>query len=378
MSKRLNYRMHINKNKKPIKILYISNTPHIFGGAGRSLLSLIKYLPKDRFILHFASIYDGAFAKMIKELGVPFVHLSGLRLKNPFPFFISMLKLYLYLRKEKIDIVHVNRISEVIYAFYPAKLAGVPIIAHHRDMKFNRLDLFFTSKVDYNICISKWIKDHFVSHNCIVVHNGIELNTNIPITKNKFKRDLGLSNSDILIGIVGRISPIKGQECFLRAAEEVSNVNGKCHFLLLGGTGSDSDKKYLLKLKEMTSSFWMKDKVHFIDMVNDAREAIEALDISVVPSHREPFGRVIIESMAMKKPVIATSVGGPLDIVTKETGILVPPKDSHSLAKAMIELIKDKDKRIRMGLAGRKRVEEHFTIQHTVKKIMEFYSEILM
>ncbi len=100
-----------------------------------------------------------------------------------------------------------------------------------------------------------------------------------------------------------------------------------------------------------------------------------ACDIFVLPAPAEPFGLVIIEAMALGKPVIAAGAGGPLEIVADgETGLLFAPGNAESLAAAMKRLLADAPMRKRMGEAGRKRYEEMFTAQQMAEKMMEMYS----
>lgn len=101
---------------------------------------------------------------------------------------------------------------------------------------------------------------------------------------------------------------------------------------------------------------------------------MSALDILAFPSHEESFGLTLTEAMAMKLPVVATGNAGVLDIVLdNETGILVPQKDYQALANGILRLSRDKSIRKKFGEAGRKRVENMFSIQAVVEKLEEFY-----
>jgi len=95
-----------------------------------------------------------------------------------------------------------------------------------------------------------------------------------------------------------------------------------------------------------------------------------------MPSCRESFGRIIVESMACTKPVISTNVWGPTDIVTPETGFLVPADDPDALADAILGLLGSTELRSKMGLAGRKRAEEFFTMDVMIEKMYDLYEEI--
>jgi glycosyltransferase involved in cell wall biosynthesis len=118
--------------------------------------------------------------------------------------------------------------------------------------------------------------------------------------------------------------------------------------------------------------------VQFWGYRTDIPSILAQLDILVVPSLQEPFGKILIEGMAMKKPVIASSVGGiPEILVDGQTGILVPPADAGSLGRALRQLIDHRDMREKMGIEGRKRVESLFTIERNVHQTEHVYEELL-
>ena len=103
-----------------------------------------------------------------------------------------------------------------------------------------------------------------------------------------------------------------------------------------------------------------------------------SFDIFVLPSRSEGFGRVNLEAMAMGKPVISTNVGGiPEVVLDGVTGILVPPGNSKDLAHAIMRLLNDYELRESIGKQGRRRVEEHFTLQAHAQRIEEIYGEVL-
>ncbi|NIO21873.1 MAG: glycosyltransferase, partial [Candidatus Aenigmarchaeota archaeon] len=107
-------------------------------------------------------------------------------------------------------------------------------------------------------------------------------------------------------------------------------------------------------------------------------DILASFDIFVLPSRSEGFGRVNLEAMAMGKPVISTNVGGiPEVVLDGVTGILVPPGNSRELAHAIMKLLNDSELRESLGREGRRRVEEHFTLQAHVQRIQEIYAEIL-
>jgi glycosyltransferase involved in cell wall biosynthesis len=105
---------------------------------------------------------------------------------------------------------------------------------------------------------------------------------------------------------------------------------------------------------------------------------MESLDILVQPSLRETFGRVLIEAMASRKPAVVTRVGGmPEIVVNGETGLVVPPENPPALAAAVVSLLQDRARSQAMGEAGRRRVEEHFTLPERIRRLESIYSDVI-
>jgi glycosyltransferase involved in cell wall biosynthesis len=119
--------------------------------------------------------------------------------------------------------------------------------------------------------------------------------------------------------------------------------------------------------------------VRFWGFRKDIPEILAQVDILVVPSLQEPFGKIIIEAMAMKNPVIASRVGGiPEIIVDGQTGILVPPGNAEALRLALASLLENRAMREKMGIEGRKRVEQRFSIEKNVRQTEYIYERLLM
>jgi glycosyltransferase involved in cell wall biosynthesis len=122
----------------------------------------------------------------------------------------------------------------------------------------------------------------------------------------------------------------------------------------------------------------LNNNVYFLGKRTDVPTIISNLDVSVLSSINEGFSNVILESMAASKPVVATKVGGSPEMVTNGvTGYLVPPADSQSMANAIIKLLQNPDEAKTMGAAGRKIVQEKFTVEAMVKSYERLYVSLL-
>ena len=205
------------------------------------------------------------------------------------------------------------------------------------------------------------------------IYNGIDLGALDPsIVDGAVRQQLAVGKGAPLIGIVGRLAPVKDHATFLRAAALVLRRVSSAQFVLVGDGPLRAELKRLVHLLDIEPS------VHFLGNQTNMAEVIGALDLVVVSSTYEGCCNAILEGMAMAKPVVATAVGGNPELVSPgKTGVLVPPSDSAQLAEAIVKLIKDPQRAVAMGAAGRKRVEARFSLQRMVEETGRLYQHLL-
>jgi glycosyltransferase involved in cell wall biosynthesis len=175
-----------------------------------------------------------------------------------------------------------------------------------------------------------------------------------------------------LIGIVGRLDPIKGHGDFLVAASLILRKYPHVHFLI-GGDGELKDT-----LPEQVKKLGIEGQVKFLGHCNQVLEVISVCDIIVSASHSEGLSMVVAEAMAQGRPIVATAVGGvPELIVDQQSGILVPAKNPEKLAEAIVQLIENKDLQKELGKNALKRIKEKFLIQHSIDELSRIYQEVL-
>ncbi len=250
--------------------------------------------------------------------------------------------------------------------------------------KTDPLHRFLYRRLQGTFAISNYIKGSVINTCPVsedevhIVPPGISLDEFDPglYNKNAVRKELGISEDVILVGMAGRMSPGKGHEEFLRAAKRIVADSGSetnFRFIVVGGP-SYGESEQELKIKNLVSELGLDSVVQLMGFRKDVPRIMSALDILAFPSHEESFGLTLTEAMAMKLPVVASGNAGVLDIVVDNvTGILVPPKDYGALADGILKLAHDSSARKRFGEAGRKRVEEIFSIQAVVEKLEQFY-----
>ncbi len=201
-----------------------------------------------------------------------------------------------------------------------------------------------------------------------VVHDGTLLATQSEHARN---------SDPVQIGLIGRISPWKGQHIFLRAAGVVHKRFPNARFVIVGAALFGEDE-YDREVRNLPSLLGISEVVEFTGFRSDIAAVFANLDLVVHASTTgEPFGQVIIEGMAAGKAVVATKGGGVPEIVEDgATGILVPMGDVQAMAEAICRLLADPELARGMGKRGRKRVEDCFTVQLTARRVEAVYEEI--
>ena len=354
-------------------------------GAQLSWLLLLKYLDREKFNPICVIPESGSVYERIKELNVK-VEIIPLKLID-FPFFLGYLKtvwkMTKFIRRNRIDLVVCNNEMCNQFSLPAAWLNGIPVVCHLRALVrgiryFLGTFLYFPNVIIANsYATKKCYSPYFLKRqNIVVVHNGVDLNEFYPIDKNlSIRKKHEIDKDTFLIGVVSRINrDYKRQHHFLKAMAKISKLCHNVCAIIVGDTKIDKSDDYLKELKQMVDYLGLVNKVIFTGFVTDMRELYAALDLLVMPSKAEPFGRPLIEAMAMGIPVVATRAGGPEEIVEHEvTGFLVPPDDVESMSESIIRLVKDKNAVENMGKAGISRVETLFSIERNVKRTEDIY-----
>lgn len=191
------------------------------------------------------------------------------------------------------------------------------------------------------------------------------------------RRELGLPTDSFILAVIGRLDPQKGQEFFIRAIPQVLAHNAKAYFLIIGQE-TQGEEGYAKRLRDLVSQFGVQNVTRFLPHTNNVPHLLSAIDVLILPSISETFGYVLIEAMAMGKPVIATSAGGVPEIVTEgETGLLIPPRNSDALSKAILKLAGDQDNYMRISRAARNAAVERFDLQNQMIKLETILHEVL-
>jgi glycosyltransferase involved in cell wall biosynthesis len=303
--------------------------------------------------------------------------------------FFSLLRIF---RREKPHIIHTHTSKAGILGRWAAWFCRVPIIVHtpHGHVFWG---YFKSWQTRLFILLERWTakvttvivtltpqerEDHIrfrigPEEKITVIHSGVDLQTFQAdlYQPSETKVLLGIPPEMTVVGTVGRLTPVKGQEVLIRAASELIRRGEKIFLVLLG------DGELRRDLEELSLRLDIAEYVRFLGWQPEVARVMATFDIFCLPSRNEGMGKVLVEVMAMGKPIIASSVGGIPDIVRSgENGILVPVGDTAAWAEAIIRLCRDSEKRRRMGDAGMQ-MAPRYNSEEMIKRIDRMYGKLL-
>ncbi len=291
-----------------------------------------------------------------------------------------------YINKNKIDIVHLNNWPLLNDGgLFAAKKAGVPVVMHIRGMEYSsRLIGWLVNQADHVIAISDYIKNLICqlgieANKISVIPNAVDVDNFVRSAKesNPFRDEIGIDHKCKLIGMAGCLVDWKGHKIFLSACADVFKET-PAHGLVIGDTPNGAPA-YKIELQNYAKTLGISDRIHFVGHRRDIASAMDACDVMVHASTApEPFGRVIIEAMALGKPVVATAPGGPQEIIQDQVdGLLVPPSDPIAISKAIARYLYDNNFRREIERRAKEKVLERYNVQKYVDKVTSVYEKIL-
>lgn len=381
------------------KVLVVNHAVEL-GGAERVLLRLADHLLSRGFRLGLACPHDGPLAGEMRKRGVP-VHLGHpsrrlLRIRRrslgkgisvllyPLDFLVSAARLAFLVRREGYGLVFTNSVKADIYGSLAAKLAGRPVVWRFHDIPdrraFGRLNLFLIRLfsrlfADRVLTVSKASARAFrelglPEPKLRTVYNGLDLDEAAPPDPVRVREELGIPADAPLAAWVGRVVDWKGTDRFVEAASLVAERLPEARFLVVGDA-LFGERDYLEKLKDEVIQRGLDDRILFTGFRDDALRIIGASQLLVHSSLLpDPLPTVIVEAMALGRPVVAFRGGGVDEMVVPgETGHLVEPGDVEGLARAMERLLSRPEEAREMGQKGAERFRELFSVDSTYRVI---------
>jgi L-malate glycosyltransferase len=385
-----------------VRVIYANHTAEV-SGAERSLLALVGALPDT--VQPRLAAPRGRLSGDAERLGIPTTTITGttgsLRL-HPLhtpralaDMSAAALQVSRAARRHRTELVHANSIrAGIILAL--ARLSPAATVVHIRDClppspvtttTMRLIAATATTLVANSEYTARSVRAAAPGACLEVVHNPVDLERWDParIDRTRARAALGQAGErGLLLGVVAQLSPWKGQDTAIEALKLLREDEIDAHLLLIGSakfvaraTRFDNES-YVARLRKLVSDAGLDDRVSWLGEREDVPELVRALDVLLLPSWQEPFGRALIEAMALNVPVIATDVGGPAEIIEDgHEGYLVPPRKPEAWAQALRRFAEDPKRGREIGRAGRRRVEREFTLERHVGRMLDVYDQAI-
>ncbi|MBN2412328.1 glycosyltransferase [candidate division KSB1 bacterium] len=287
--------------------------------------------------------------------------------------------------REKIDLLHLHGYSSANFGRIAAREKGIPNIVHeHAILKIlphqYLADFLLRKMTDSAIGVSGAVKEflskgrHVPAELIKIVYNGVNLEKFQKCgqeTLANLRREFSLQKDNIIIGALTRLREEKGNEYLIRAMPAVIEKYPAVRLLIAG------DGPLKEKLESLVRELGLEKHVYLIGFRTDVLDLLTLFDIVVIPSLNEGFGLVMVEAMAMEKPIVATKVGGLIEIAGgTDSAVFVRPGNSRELSDGLISMITDPEKAKKMAQIGLQE-SARFSIQKNVEKLEELYVHML-
>jgi glycosyltransferase involved in cell wall biosynthesis len=309
-----------------------------------------------------------------------------LRQRHVYDFFRPILQGLKITRKQKVSILQSHGYKPALLAWALKLLTGLPWIAfahgytseNRRIALYNRLDAWLLRRADRVVVVSKAtgriVEAAGVSPLATrVIPNAIDPHDYcVNADGSEFRTSCGAGPGDVLIGVIGRMSPEKGHRVFLEAFDDVVKTCPKAKAVFIG-EGQD-----LPALKAQGRAATLQGCLTFAGYRSDMSPIYAALDLVVIPSLSEGLPNVLLESMLFCKPVVVTAVGGVPEVLRGDLATwMVPAGDAGALSHAIIQAYMDKDRRRQLGQSGRQHVLEAFSTFQRTAQTVQLYRDLL-
>lgn len=377
-----------------MKILFYNHTGKV-SGAERVLLMILQASGFERVLLSPA---EGPLQGLAKDLGVECRALPildarfTLRIDRLLKYFWSFVTVMAQMRREvrtiNPDLIHANSIRSGLVATIATFGLSKKVVWHLHDLLPKhplslaiRLFAFLFARAQM-IAVSEAVAENFAGrlfslrNRIKVILNGIDLDRFVSSdTVRRTKRaELGLSEDTFAVGIVGLLTPRKGQLELIHAFKEVAKQVPNAVLVIAGSAVFNRDSDYEQLLRNTVDQLGLNQVVHFLGERSDVPKLMQSLDVLVVNSSIEPFGLVVVEGLASQTPVIATRTGGIPEIIQHgRNGFLVPVGDINELANTIATVANDRELKAGIVMEARRTVEKRFTQVRFLEDMQKFY-----
>lgn len=353
------------------KIAYVIDTLRL-GGAERMLVSLALALPRDEYEVHVYTIVDaGELSTKLEQAGIPVKNIG----KHGKISLLTLVRLRAAFKEFQPDLVHTHLFAADVYGHLVAWWLGIPAITTEHNINLDqrgikqRIRTCWSRYSQVVVAVSQAVKAYSISDEHValekiqVIYNGIDTVFFSP------RAATYATNGLVTIGMTSRLHANKGH---VYALEAVAQLRQENVHVLIAGDGPERER-----IMQKIIDLGLQNKVELVGAVTDVREVLARMDVVVLPTIQEGFGLSVAEAMSMEKPVVVFNTGPMKELVIDGvTGFVVAPRDVGMLRERLLTLINDPALRLKMGQAGRARVEEKFSLHTMVDQYIRLYQGV--
>jgi len=371
-------------------------------GAQESVCTLAEYWPLDKYLLTVCTFRDGPLRSRIEKSGIE------VKILRPSRYTIANVPLFLVemwrIRRElvrlikacKIDLIQTHILGPVDFIVLSLRCStglkavlwtihGVDSLPQRtgrflqiRRIVFRRLYRLLASQVNGFIAVSDGVRQAIIDqvgsihHKIFTIKNGVNIKRfQQHGDKKTLCAQLGINEHANLVLAVGRLGEEKGHRYLIEAVATVMAVHPNTHFLFAG------EGELRNELEALAQKTGCLKNIHFLGSRNDVPALLAAADLFVLPSLREGLSIALLEAMAAGKPIVATDVAGSNEVLNSETGFIVPPHDSPSLAEKIGQILGNPAKANALGQAAKKHVITNYSAENQVAQYLGLYHRLL-
>lgn len=371
-----------------IPVLFITDQLCALGGAEKVLLRMIDSLPRERYAPMLVTFKIDQSLGIADSVSCP-LHVYPLRRTYDWQALQVARKLRRLIRDNRVQITHTFHETSDLWAGPIAKMSGCPIlISSRRDMGFNRerkhtrpyrwMGRYFNQvhTVSEQVRQRNIVQDHLEPSRVVTIYNGIDTGPEPTIAnQHALRKRFGLEHAKHLVTAVGHIRTVKGFDVLLSAA---ARVREQAPGIVFAIAGKELEPEYAARLKERVVSQGLARNVVFLGALADVRPLLRVSDVFCLLSRSEGLSNALLEAMACELPCVATAVGGnPEVVVDGRTGFLVQNEDDKAAAESILLLLGDPARARSMGIEGRRILEQKFTTETMMRRLIENYERLL-
>ncbi len=381
---------------KNVTVLYLNPTAKM-SGAEFSLCSLIEGIDKVGFDPVLILPESGPFTDKARQMNIETLILPSLikygeghRFHKLPKIASAIFKLRSIIKAKKACILHSNAPRAAFIGGTAARMAGILSVVHVRDIYLSPFSHPLKARLlnflsDLIITVSSATRDSIIAKSPAlkdkvrVVYNGVDGKSLKRSTSRDIRREFDLERDAPVIGCIGIIDPVKGQEILIKGSALIKESLPSLKVLIVGDTLVENQKHYREKLEILAKKLNLADTIIFTGFRDDVYDVMMGLDILVHPAiYPEPFPRILLEASALERAIVATRVGGIPELLEEgKSAILIPPSDPKALADAVLLLLADRKKARNLAANAKKNVEDNFGIDRHVEEITKIYRELL-